>query len=115
MVNVVKLANGDLKVTANNEDRAMIAQHIKERNRWIIWADLLEPFACNGSYSAFDASDGNPFVGLTSAPCIAECIDTNDNGTQTIEGDFWYFGDYMIEDELESLKNRGYVVFTLAR
>jgi hypothetical protein len=113
MVNVVKLANGNLKVTANNEDRQAIKEW-SQRSRWIIWADLLESFSSNGSYTAFDASDGNPFVGLTSAPCIAECIDTEDDGTQTVQGDFWFFDNYMFEDELELLKNKGYVIFTLA-
>lgn len=115
MVNVVKLTNGDLKVTASNADRAEITMHLQERNRWIIWADLLEPFACNGSYTAFDAGDGNPFAGLTSAPCIAESIDIDDDGTQSVVGDFWYFENYAFEDELETLKNTGQVIFTLAR
>lgn len=116
MINATVLPSGNLKVTAGNETRADIAQWMRNgRDRWTIFADLFEPYSCNGSFTPFDASDGNPFVGLTGAPCIAEAMTVEDDGARAIEGRFWFFGDYMIRDELEELARRGRVIFTLAR
>lgn len=110
------LANGDLKITISDEDRDELHDAIEsEQGFWSIMAELFEHYACNGSYEPFDAADGNPFVGLTGAPCIAERMDVDDDGERTIDGEFWYFGDYMIADPLEELEETGEVIFTLAR
>jgi len=115
MLNINRLPNGDLKLTADNETRAEIADLVKRgRGYWSVMADLLEPYSCNGSYTSFDAGEGNPFVGLSSAPCIAESLNHEDGGEQTIDGDFWYFADYAIRDDLAELKNKGRVIYTLA-
>jgi hypothetical protein len=83
MLNCTILPNGDLKLTADNETRAEIADYQRRgRNYWLIMAELLESYSCNGSYTHFDAGAANPFVGLTSAPCIAETMHYNDDGTQ---------------------------------
>lgn len=116
MINATVLPCGDLKVTAGNETRSEIARWISDgRDRSTIAADLFESYSCNGSFTPFDAGDGNPFVGLTGAPCIAESMTVEDDGARAIDGRFWYFGDYMIRDELEELARRGRVIFTLAR
>jgi len=113
-MNLTILPNGDLKITADNETRAYIADEMRNGRRNNIIYDLLEHEICNGSYTPFDAGQGNPFVGLSSAPCIAEAMTTEDDGANIIDGRFWYFADYMIRDELEDLRNKGRVVFTLA-
>lgn len=116
LINCVKLPNGDLLVTACNEARANIkAMQQSNRDYWSILGELFEPFFTNGSYEPFDAGDGNPFVGLTSAPCIAESLDYLDDGTKRIQGEFWHFENYMLVDPLDELRNRGRTVFTLAR
>lgn len=110
------LENGDLKITIAAADRQdLIDALADQKGFWPIICDLFEPYSCNGSYEPFDAGDGNPFVGLTSAPCIAECMDVADDGTKSIQGDFWYFADYMIRDPLDELAETGETVFTLAR
>lgn len=110
------LPNGDLLTTADNETRNEIAEFMSSgRNRWTILADIFEPYSCNGSFTPFDASDGNPFVGLTSAPCVAECLNYEDSGDRTIDGRFWYSPDYCLINELEQLKNRGRFVWSLAQ
>jgi len=115
MLTATRLANGDLKLTADNETRNEIADMLFHgRSYWAIMADLFESYSCNGSYTHFDAGDANPFVGLSSAPCIAETMDYADNGDAKIDGDFWYFGEYATRDDLAELKNTGRVVYSLA-
>jgi hypothetical protein len=113
-MNVTILPNGDLKLTASNSVRAYIADEMRRGRRGNVLYDLLEFEICNGSFTPFDADDGNPFVGLTSAPCIAEAMTTEDDGTNVIIGRLWWFPDYMIRDELGELRDRGRVVYTLA-
>lgn len=105
--------NGNLLLQAANADRQDLA-HALQLGFWTAFADLLEPFSCNGSYAPFDAGEGNPFVGLTSAPCIAEAMDIADDGTQAIQGRFWYYPDYAIRDPLDELKRTGRTIFQLA-
>jgi hypothetical protein len=116
-VTCTRLANGDLNITlSDNDSREELIDAMEgAREFWSILCDLFESYSCNGSYTPFDAGDGNPFVGLTNAPCIAECMDYEDDGTQTIEGDFWYYADYQIRCPLEELLANDSVVFTLAR
>lgn len=112
MVNCRILESGALLVTADNHAREFIAEELRNgRDYWGIWADLFEPYSTNGSYEPFDAGRANPFVGLTSAPCIAESMAVRDDGTREIEGRLWWFPDYCIRDPLDELKARGRTVF----
>jgi hypothetical protein len=115
MMNATILPNGDLKLTASNEDRARIKE-LQERpiDSLSILRELTEPFWTNGSYAPFDAGEGNPFAGLTSAPCIAECLDYPDSGDIEIVGRLWWFPDYMLRDPCDELKRCGRVVFKAA-
>lgn len=114
MIKCTILPNGDLLTTADNEARANIAAMLRHSSYWTIMADLFEAYSCNGSFTLFDAGDGNPFVGLTSAPCIAESMDYMDNGDHKIVGQFWYASDYMLTCNLEALRDRGRYVWSLA-
>lgn len=107
--------NGDLLLQASNNDRADLAYALNCRGFWPAFTELFEPFSCNGSYTPFDAGEGNPFVGLTSAPCIAESMATDDAGNNTVVGRLWWFPDYCLRDPLDELKRKGRTVFTLAR
>lgn len=115
-ITATRLANGNLLITADNEARAEIADAMRDPHKcyWGIMADQFESYACNGSYTHFDAGQADPFVGLTSAPCIAESMSYDDDGNAEIDGDFWFFADYMIRDDLSELRNKGRVVYTLA-
>lgn len=115
-IDCIILETGDLKITMAEEFREELAEQIAgERDFWSILHDLFEPYYCNGSYEPFDAGDGDPFVGLSSAPCIAESLIVEDDGKRVIDGEFWYFERYMIDDPLEELATKGETVFTLAR
>jgi hypothetical protein len=113
MINCKVQANGDLLVTADNEARNYIREHI-ERGYWTTFYELFEPFFTNGSYEPFDAGNADPFVGLTSAPCIAEAICHPDEGPRKVDGRLWWFPNYMVCDPLDELKNKGRTVFALA-
>ena len=109
------LDNGDLKITASNDARAELAYMAATgREYWSIMADAFENESCNGSYTHFDAGDANPFVGLSSAPCVAESMSTENDGKNVIDGRCWYFDQYQIVNDLAELKNKGRVVYTLA-
>jgi hypothetical protein len=110
------LPNGALCLAAGNDARAAIKE-LQARHGGddvSILTELTEPYWTNGSFEPFDAGRGDPFVGLTSAPCIAECMDVADDGQRSIDGRFWYFGDYMIRSPIDELKRRGRVIFSQA-
>jgi len=109
-VNIKVLPNKDLLITVGNQERAWIKDEMHCRY-WGTLVDLFEPYFTNGSYEPFDAGDGNPFVGLTSSPCIAECLDWHDDGKREIVGGLWWYPSYMVQDPLEDLKNTGRTVF----
>lgn len=91
-----------------------IKEHLEEYGSDNTLSAMLEQYACNGSYTFFDAGASNPFVGLTDAPCIAEAMDTDDEGNNIILGEFWYFGNYMIECPVDTLIKYGRVIFDKA-
>jgi hypothetical protein len=114
-MNATIQANGALLLTAGNDDRARIRElQTRTHDPVSILSELLEPFFTNGSYEPFDAGDANPFVGLTSAPCIAEHLSTHDDGQREIVGRLWYFADYMLRDPTDELKRYGRVTFASA-
>lgn len=111
------LPNGDLLVTAGNVCRAYIADQLaKGQNYWCVLANIFEVESCNGGFTPFEPGNGephnSPFVGLTSAPCIAESLDYLDDGTQRIAGRLWWFPNYATRDPLDELKNCGRTIFS---
>lgn len=116
-LNIKPLPNGDLLLTCGNETRQELRQAWRDSDRdyYSILAELFEPYSCNGSYTHFDAGQANPFVGLTSAPCIAESMDYPDNGDCVLVGKFWHHADYMITNDLDLLIDKGRAVYSLAR
>ena len=115
MFNLKIQKSGDLLLTADNDGRKWLSEKMPEQCDLALLPQILEPFSTNGSFTFFDAGQGNPFVGLTETPCIAESIDYDDIGNAQIIGNFWFFGAYMLRDCCEDLKNSGRVVFQLAR
>ena len=110
------LPSGDLLVAASNECRAWL-KRAREKSHYCDVAalyELTEPYWTNGGFQPFDAGDGDPFVGLTSAPCIAECIDVPDDGKREIVGRLWWFPDYMLRSPVDELVRRGRTIFQKA-
>ena len=112
------LSNGNLLITASVDGCNEIKQELAKGDYGLkdsVFYTVLEQYSTNGSFTYFDADDGNPFVGLTSAPCITECLDVDDDGDYSIIGRYWYFENYMIETPIETLCETGRVIFTLAQ
>ena len=109
------LDNGNLESAFDNDEEAndALERYMIGEDDLSILVDGLESYSTNGSLTAFDAGDGNPFVGLTEAPCIAEGMDVSDDGKNSVVGRFWYFEGYMIFDFINIMLTDQRVVFTL--
>lgn len=122
MFDITVLESGNLEITldaADESERLELIEEILElmerKDDLSILLDGTESYWSNGSFYPFDAGDGNPFVGLTSALMIAESLNFDDNGDAEIIGDCWHFGNYMVESFLDGLLCDGRVVFTICR
>jgi len=107
--------SGALLLTLDAESQAEFAEEMArpDRTYWGTICDLFESEICNGGFQPFDGGDGNPFVGLTSAPCIAEEMASDEDGKNHISGRLWTFPDYMIRDPFKELAEHGRVTFEL--
>lgn len=103
-----------LVMSADTETRNELREALASGSFWTVLSDMLESHFTNGAYRPFDASIANPFVGLTMAPCIAEFMDTDDDGTQRILGRLWFYPDHMLSCPIETLIEQGQVVWALA-
>ena len=75
------LPSGNLLVTASNTARQELAYSIASgRDYWSTLCEAFEQYACNGSFTIFDADNADPCVGLTCAPCVAESMTYSDEG-----------------------------------
>ncbi len=114
----VKLPNGNLEISfcGSPEDREEFQEKRKERGSASVWADMIESYACNGSYYHFDPSNGRPFVGITGCmDGIAESMTFPDDGDPEIIGDWWHAPDYYSVDPLDFLLNGSPVTFILVK
>lgn len=108
------LPNGDLEVRlADAEAREWLVDGMKTKTSEDLLWDGTEVYWANGSFTPFDAGQGNPFVWLSSAPCIAESMDVEEDGTKVIYGRFWAYLDYQVRDFGKDLLEHGRAVFTL--
>ena len=117
MLTLNETSNGNLAITidktASSDDIAELKDRAEEVGELPALIEYTESYWTNGGYLPFDAGVGNPNVGLTDAPCIAENMDRDDDGNATIDGKFWYFPNYAVESFLDTLITRGTVEFTL--
>ena len=103
--------NGNLRMSYHQKDRDDILDLVNSHDEITALIEGSEAYWTNGSFRPFDAGQGNPHVGLTSAPCVAESMQYDDDGQATIEGRCWYFGQYQIESCLERMLDEGFVDF----
>jgi len=76
-----------------------------------VLADMLERHAANGLY--YPINSEFTFVGLTSAPVITDDYYQDDDGTEHVRGNLWWFERYQIESFAQTLLTTGEVVFPL--
>lgn len=112
---VTILKNGNLQISVDEETRQEIEEQAEYRDEDTIMMDLMESHAVNGSYAYFSASHGNPAVGLTDAPCIAESLVLNEEGdTYEVNGGLWFFDEYALCLLTDELAEKGHAIFTKA-
>lgn len=106
---------GDLEIYFDEMDREEIQEMLDSNSKTDL--DILlegfEHYFTNGSYHPFDASHGNPFVGLSSDICIAESINLTDDGDAEIDGAFWHYPETYRYNIIEQLLENEKVVFKL--
>lgn len=107
-LNFEVLPNGNLKLTATKVGKELL----KESNQDVIgkWLDLLEPTSCNGSYALVHPEK---LGWLTDAPIIVNYADYDDNFEFVEHEDtvYWYFNEYMIQDEFKLLLTNKPLIF----
>ena len=113
MITCTILKNGNLKITAANETRGELKYQLENNGYWATLFTAFESYSTNGSFTPFDAAIGNPFVGITSAPCVAESLTVEDDGSSTVAGRCWAFIQYETKCDLTELINTGKVIYTL--
>ena len=106
-------ANQNLVLMANDAARDCLREDSDQTDHGNVIYDLFEPYSTNGSYTLFDAGEGDPMVGLTSAPCIAESMIYGDDGMKTVDGRMWWYPDYAVSSYVDKLMATGRVVFQL--
>lgn len=115
--------HGNLKITLTDEGREELLE-LKEGNDpdgriiWTknvknLWYDLLEDIAGNSTYRMIEPHE---IGALTDAPIIGYEVGFDDDGKIEENEDtrYWWFTNYMVEDEFQSLLDDGEIIFTAA-
>lgn len=112
-VEITILPNRNLKISASPEDieDACSTRNPDALTDLEILTCLLEPCWTNGEYYVFDASQ---LGHMTEAPLIAEDASCDDDGEWTVYGRVWWFPNYCVENCMETLREKGEVIFTYA-
>ena len=115
IINITELPDGTLEISLDNTDDAR--EELKEMmDKWPnedVWVELLEPTSTSGSYALVAPE----LVGaLTESPIIAteQALPNEDTDVMELhpEAKYWWFPNYMVENELETLLTTGKVVFS---
>ena len=108
-----ELVNGDLRITADQDDRADLAYAYGEGGYPRAEATVIDRIVGNGLDSVAPEHIG----ALTDAPIFADGFSFNDAGEPLLEADakVWWFPNYMVRDPWAQLRDTGRVDFTLSR
>ncbi len=108
------LPNGDLQITADNAGRAWIKAMLQALSVNELWPDFAEYFLQFYYPWLLLATDQDrcDMGALTSSPILLE---TTNTGEDLAEPRVWWFPEYQVENEFDTLKNTGRLVLTLAR
>lgn len=107
-----KLENGNLKLEIvqdkGEENRDWDNLHDREDDG--LWDLLEEGYIGNGWTMVHADQTGD----MTDSPMICDDFSVEDDGDFVIYGNVWWFPNYMIENPIETLRDRGKVIFNLA-
>lgn len=115
-MDITILPNGHLQLSLEANERDDLIDANERGGEMGALMDLTEPYWTNNSFHPFDAGLANPYVGITSAPCIAERMNGPDeeNGKYEIDGRLWWFPAYETTGIVDELLKHGKVVFSAA-
>lgn len=125
-LNLNELPNGNLKLTLTADGKEFLESDIFDMDAWQNEGELhfntrthslllamLEDIGCNSEIELLhpDTSDYLKIGALTSAPIIAADVERNNEGELLSVGKVFWFPNYAIESELETLLTKGFVEF----
>jgi hypothetical protein len=106
MVEYEILKDGNLKISLDRFG----SQYFEENADRLDLHDLLEEMTANG-WDWLDDNDMEALGWLTSCSLVlAQNVLRDGDGDAIDCQDYWYFDDYMIADELEELKQKGFII-----
>lgn len=107
--------NGNLKISAEAEDKDMLEDN-KAHNGGDDLASLCDLLEYTGWRPNGRLYDVQPeWIGaLTDAPILTDDLTIADNGDATVHGNVWWFPNYMVENFMETLIEKGSVIFQSA-
>jgi hypothetical protein len=110
---ISRLPCGDLRLHLSSDGREELKEFMARAHNLDhdVLADMLERHAANGLY--YPINSEFTFVGLTSAPVITDDLHHDDDGTEHVRGNLWWFERYQIESFAQTLLANGEVVFPL--
>jgi hypothetical protein len=104
------LPNGDLKITADNEGRAYLKEQLKETSVVDFWPEFVAEFIAF-YYPWLRYALPEELGALTSSPILLE---TASCGCPLAKSRVWWFPEYQVENEFDTLKRTGRLVMSLA-
>lgn len=113
-MDITILPNGHLQLSLEPDERDDLIAANERGGEMGALMDLTEPYWTNNGFHPFDAGQANPYVGITSAPCIAERMSGPDeaSGKYEIDGRLWWFPTYETTGIVDELLEHGKVVFS---
>lgn len=112
---IEKEPNGNLVIVAEPQDAEMLAdiQRRSGADDVLFMSELLEETGWNGN-GVLMSIRPEDVGGLTDAPIVTDDRTIEDDGTVVVNGDVWWFPNYMVENFADTLIKNGRVTFTLA-
>ena len=104
------LPNGDLQITADNEARQWLREMLVDVSVMELWPEFVAEFI-GFYYPWLRWAEPEELAALTSSPILLE---TAPDGSDLANPRAWWFPNYQIENEFDTLKNQGRLVMTLA-
>ena len=104
------LPNGDLLVTADNEARAYLKEQLQETSVVDFWPWFVSDFIAF-YYPWLRYAQPEELGALTSSPILMEVTNT---GRPLAEPRVWWFPNYQVENEFDTLKRTDRLVMSLA-
>ena len=107
MIDLTILENGNLRLSLEKDCREELEELREKFGISVVLHQALEAYWANGWY----IGTANQLWQMSESPVICEEGYVEDNGSNTLHGKAWYFPNYMIEDEIETILEKGYVDF----